>query len=431
MPSNTAKDIARLTLGEKEIELDVITGSEGERAVNILPLRKETGLITMDPGYGNTGACTSAITFLNGEKGILRHRGYSIEDLAAHSTFDAVAYLLLHGELPTPEEYRSFEKLLQDNYAIEPEILKVMESFPAGTHPMAVLGGCLLAMSGMFPDYGKETIGGHDSAIVRILAKMPGLTAGIYRLRHGKKPIEADPSLSYAENFLHMMFGEEEKDVGERFKKVRALSLDNLLVIHADHEQNCSTSTVRMVQSANTNVFASVAAGVTALWGPLHGGANQAVMEMLQTIQQEHGDLAQTIARAKDKSDPFRLMGFGHRVYKTYDPRARIAKKALAAFLDELGLREPLVDIAIRLEQCALEDPYFQERNLYPNVDFYTGILYRAMGIPTELFTVLFALGRMSGYLAHVVEFYNDPMRRIGRPRQIYTGHGPRPFPIK
>ena len=418
---------AKLEYAGKTVRLEVMEGSEGEASVNILNLRKETGLITMDPGYGNTGACTSAITFLDGELGILRHRGYPIEELAEHATFPAVAFLLLYGEMPTAAEMAVFDGLLRANYALDPAVLKVIEAMPPGTHPMAQMSAAMLVMSSLYPDLGREKQDGHDLAVIRLLAKAPAVAAAVYRHMMGKAPIPADPALAYTANFLAMMFGHDE-DRSDEFKSVRATSLDKLLIIHADHEQNCSTSTVRMVNSSNANIFASISGGICALWGPLHGGANQAVMEMLEGIRKNGLELEQVVTQAKDKNSGFRLMGFGHRVYKTYDPRARIAKKSCDEFLANLGIKEPLVDIAMGLEAHALADEYFIKRNLYPNVDFYTGIVYRAMGIPTDMFTVLFALGRLPGWLSHVVEFAKDPERRISRPRQIYTGPTPRPL---
>jgi len=419
-------ETVEVKIGGETYSFEVIEGSEGEKAFNILPLRKESKFITLDPGYGNTGSCKSSITFLDGEKGILRHRGYAIEDLAAHASFTGVAYLLLYGELPNEEEHTTFDNLIRANYALDDEIIKVIDAFPENGHPMAYLSAGLSAMSALYPYYGDESESGHDMALIQILAKIASIAAYSYRKSEGKSLIPADPSLDYASNFLHMMFGDEEED--EAFKRVRAETLDNLLIIHADHEQNCSTSTVRMVNSSNANLYTSISAGIGALWGPLHGGANQAVMEMLESIHQDGGDTERTMDRAKDKSDPFRLMGFGHRVYKTYDPRARIAKAGADAFLTKLGMNEPLIDIAMGLEKRALEDEYFVQRNLYPNVDFYTGIIYRAMKIPTNMFTALFAVGRSAGWLAHVVELKNDPDKRIGRPRQIYTGENARDY---
>jgi citrate synthase len=417
---------AELKIGDQLISLPVVTGSEGEQAVDIMALRKQTGVITIDPGYGNTGACESAITFLNGEQGILRHRGYSIEDLAAHASFTGVAYLLLYGDLPNEEQYQVFDTLIRANYHVDDAIVQVIQAFPKDAHPMAYLSAGLSAMSALYPDYGEEKEGEHDMAVIRILAKISGIAACSYRKALGQPMIPADPGLHYAENLLYMMFGDQ--DASDEFRLVRAETLDNLLIIHADHEQNCSTSTVRMVNSSNANMYTSISAGIGALWGPLHGGANQAVMEMLDQIQEEGGDTQAVLARAKDKKDPFRLMGFGHRVYKTFDPRARIAKAGADAFLAQIGKNEPLIDIAMELEKSALEDEYFKKRNLYANVDFYTGIIYRAMGIPTAMFTALFAIGRSAGWLAHMVELKNDPARRIGRPRQIYIGENARDY---
>jgi citrate synthase len=418
-PSAPASAI--LEIAGKRLSLPIFTGSEGEQAVDIQALRKETGCITLDPGYGNTGACVSAITFLDGEQGILRHRGYPIEELAEQCSFTQVAYLLLYGELPTPAQQQVFDGLVRDHYAVDPEIERVIRNFPDGAHPMATLSAAIMALSALYPDYGKESVEGHDLAILRLLAKSASIAAYIYRKSVGKPFLTPDRQLDYAGNFLHMMFGDEEARSAE-FKAVRAAALDDLFVIHADHEQNCSTSTLRMVNSSNASFYAAVSAGIAALWGPLHGGANQAVMEMLERIRAEGGDLDGVMARAKTRNEADRLMGFGHRVYKTYDPRARIAKASCTGFLAQLGIQEPLVEIALGLEQRALADEYFKQRNLYPNVDFYTGILYRAMGIPTSLFTVLFAIGRLPGWLAHLHEYKRDPHHRIGRPRQIYTG---------
>jgi citrate synthase len=415
------KETARIEVGGKSLILPVLTGSEGEKAIDIQSLRKETGCVTLDPGYGNTGACVSSITFLDGEVGILRHRGYPIEELAELSSYTDVAYLLLYGELPTEAQRRVFDGLIRENYGVDPEVERVIRNFPDSAHPMATLSAAFMSMSALYSDFGKETRDGHDLTVVRLLAKTASIAAYIYRKSVGKPFIVADRSLDYAANFLHMMFGDEESRTTE-FKRDRAAAMDNLLVVHADHEQNCSTSTLRMVSSSGANFFASVAGAIPALWGPLHGGANQAVMEMLERIRTEGGDLDNVMERAKSKNEADRLMGFGHRVYKTYDPRARIAKAALTSFLGHLGIQEPLVEIAMGLEKRALADEYFKKRNLYPNVDFYTGILYRAMGIPTAMFTVLFAIGRMPGWLAHLVEFKKDPHHRIGRPRQIYTG---------
>jgi citrate synthase len=419
-------ETVELNIEGESLKLDVIEGTEGEKAFDIQSLRKNTKYITLDPGYGNTGACRSGITFLNGEKGILRHRGYAIEDLAEHASYTGVAYLLMYGELPTEEEHAVFDGLIRESYHLEDEIVKVIDAFPAGAHPMAYLSAGLSAMQGVFPIFGGEEVDGHDMGLIHILGKVASITAYAYRKSVGKPYILADKSLDYASNFLYMMFGDDDRS--EEFKRVRAETLDNLLIIHADHEQNCSTSTVRMVNSSHANIYASISAGVGALWGALHGGANQAVMEMLENIQADGGDTERTMERAKDKSDPFRLMGFGHRVYKTYDPRARIAKAGLDQFMAQIGETEPLIDIAMGLEKRALEDEYFVKRNLYPNVDFYTGIIYRAMDIPSYMFTALFAVGRSCGWIAHMIEANKDPDARIGRPRQIYTGANAREY---
>jgi citrate synthase len=419
--TESKQEVAILDVAGKKLQLPVYTGSEGEKAVDIQALRKETGYITLDPGYGNTGACVSSITFLDGELGILRHRGYPIEELAENCNFTDLAYLLLYGDLPTDSQRQVFDGLIRENYAVDPEIERVIRNFPDNAHPMATLSAAVMAMSALYPDFGKETREGHDLCIIRLLAKIAPISAYIYRKSVGKPFIAPDHQADYAANFLHMMFGDEESRTAE-FKRVRAAALDDLLVVHGDHEQNCSTSTVRMVNSSNASFYAALSSGIAALWGPLHGGANQAVMEMLERIRREGGSLDDVMERAKTKNEADRLMGFGHRVYKTYDPRARIAKASCTGFLAQLGIQEPLVEIAMGLERRALEDPYFKQRNLYPNVDFYTGILYRAMGMPTSLFTVLFAIGRFPGWLAHLYEYKRDPHHRIGRPRQIYTG---------
>ena len=416
-------EIATLKLPEQEIQFPILEGSEGEKAIHIGALRKQTGYITLDPGYVNTGSCRSRITFLDGEKGVLRHRGYAIEELAENADFISVAHLLIEGELPNETEYNTYQDSLRKNYALEPELEAIIRAYPKGAHPMAVLSSCLVALSAVYPkmtEVDAETVG-------MILASVPAIIAYHHRLEQGKEVIPANESLDYCSNFLHMMFGDDEYDMDQR--QLLARNLNKLLVVHADHEQNCSTSTARMVSSSGANLFASVAAGVNALWGPLHGGANQAVMEMLEHIRDhEDGDLERTLARAKDKSDPFRLMGFGHRVYKTYDPRARIAKQASQEILPKIGKGERLVKIAIELEELALNDEYFRKRNLYPNVDFYTGIIYRALGLPTKIFTALFAMGRLPGWLSQVVELHQDSERRIGRPRQVYTGLNQRDF---
>lgn len=411
---------ATLSFDDTSIDLPIIEGTEGERAVDISKLRGATGLITLDPGYVNTGACKSAVTFLNGEKGILRHRGYSIDYLADNHSFVEVAWLLIYGTLPTETETQSFKDLIKKHYDLDDSIRSIIENYPVEAHPMALLASCTVALSGLYGGVKESTDEEVLEIVARLMGKFIGIAAFAYRKSKGKEFIEPDTSLDYCENFLNMMYDEGEHD--DEMRSTIAKALNRLLIIHGDHEQNCSTSTVRIVSSSNANIYASVASGICALWGPLHGGANQAVMEMLQEINETDEDIESTLARAKDKSDPFRLMGFGHRVYKTYDPRAKIAKASCDEFLEKLQGKEDLVETAIQLEAAALADDYFKDRNLYPNVDFYTGIIYRAMGIPTELFTVLFAIGRLPGWIAHLLELRVDPDKKIGRPRQIYTG---------
>lgn len=421
-PANPVTE-AQLIVGDETLTFPIVTGSEGERALDISALRKSTGMITIDPGFVNTGACSSSITFLNGEKGFLRHRGYSIEDLAAKESFVGVAYLMIHGELPNAAELKAFESAVQGQYALEEELVTMLEHFPRNAHPMAWLTSAIISLSALYPD---DKNFQDPDVIPRLLANMAVVTAVGHRLSEGKSVIPPNPELGYCENFLHMLLGDE--DIETDTLTLMASVLNRLLILHADHEQNCSTSTVRIVRSADGNPYSSIAAGLGSLWGPLHGGANQAVMEMLQAIQSDGGDIEKTLARAKDKSDPFRLMGFGHRVYKTYDPRARIAKQCADEFLKTFGSGEKLIAIAVELEAAALSDEYFKSRNLYPNVDFYTGIIYRAMKFPTDMFTALFAIGRTPGWVAHAVELENDPRKRIGRPRQVYQGPGARDY---
>ncbi|MBI3132407.1 MAG: citrate synthase [Acidobacteria bacterium] len=406
---------AKIILDGKEIELPVVTGSEGERAIDISRLRELTGYVTLDPGYGNTGSCQSAVTFIDGDQGILRYRGYPIEDLAEKSTFLEVAHLLIYGELPDAKKKAAFEQEVTMHTLLHEDMKKFFEGYPSTAHPMAILGAMFASMSTFYPKKKDQ-----DLDIIRILAKAPTIAAFSHKKSIGQPFIYPRNDLSYASNFLHMMFAVP----AQKYEVSPAVhdALNLLLILHADHEQNCSTSTVRMVGSSNANIFASMAAGVSALWGPLHGGANQEVIEMLEGIQAAGGDARKAIAQAKDKNSGFKLMGFGHRVYKNFDPRARILKKAADRVLAELGVNDPLLEIAKHLEEAALSDPYFVERKLYPNVDFYSGIIYRAMGIPTEMFTVMFALGRMPGWIAQWKELRDDPKTRINRPRQIYTG---------
>ncbi len=406
---------AKIILDGKEIELPIVTGSEGEKAIDIARLRELTGYVTLDPGYGNTGSCQSSVTFIDGDQGILRYRGYPIENLAEKASFLEVAHLLIYGELPDAKKKAAFEQEVTMHTLLHEDMKKFFEGYPSTAHPMAILGAMLNSMSTFYPK--KKDI---DLDIVRLLAKAPTIAAFSHKKSIGQPFIYPRNDLSYASNFLHMMFAVP----AQKYEVSSAVhdALNLLLILHADHEQNCSTSTVRMVGSSNANIFASMAAGVSALWGPLHGGANQEVIEMLEGIQAAGGDARKAIAQAKDKNSGFKLMGFGHRVYKNFDPRARILKKACDRVLAEMGVSDTLLDIAKGLEEAALSDPYFIERKLYPNVDFYSGIIYRAMGIPTEMFTVMFALGRMPGWIAQWKELRDDPKTRINRPRQIYTG---------
>ena len=411
---------AKLILEKNEIDLPIIKGSESEKAIDITKLRSTTGYITLDPGYANTGSCFSKITFIDGEKGILRYRGYPIEDLAGKVKFTDVAYLLLYGNLPTPEIKVEFSKKLRQHANIHEDMKRFFDGFPLNAHPMATLSSMVTALSAFSPDLSKDNPESINEIIIKILAKVKTIAAYSYRKSHGLPFIYPDPELNYIENFLHMMFSDSQESF--HADPVLVDVLDLLLILHADHEQNCSTSTVRMAGSSLSNVFGAISSGIAALWGPLHGGANQAVLEMLQKIKDDNGDYKKYIKLAKDKNSPFRLMGFGHRVYKNYDPRAKIIKKAADKVLTKLQIEDPLLDIAKELEQIALKDEYFVSRKLYPNVDFYSGIIYRAMGIPTNMFTVMFALGRLPGWLAHWNEMINSPDFRINRPRQVYTG---------
>ena len=420
------KKTATLSYGDKLIELPVIEGSENELAVNIKALRADTGLITLDPGFKNTGSCESAITFLDGEKGILRYRGYDLESLANDADFLEVAYLLIFGELPTQEQLDKFLVDIKEESFIDEDLKKILESFPSSAHPMGVLSSLTSALTAFNPKtVDVEVEEQVYRAIVRIMGKLPVLVAWVFRKKSGLPLKYGDYALGYVENIARMMFRKPNKEYVAN--PIVDHALNKLLILHAEHEQNCSTSTVRIVGSSHAGLFASVAAGISALWGPLHGGANQAVVEMLEAIRQDGGDINHYMEKAKDKSDPFRLMGFGHRVYKNFDPRARIIKKAADEVLNDLGIDDPVLDIAKKLEVAALNDPYFVDRKLYPNVDFYSGIIYRAMGISTETFTVMFALGRLPGWIAQWREMRlrKEP---IGRPRQIYIGANHRPY---
>jgi len=419
--------MAELKVGDKTISLPIVEGTENEEGIDIAKLRAESGLITLDPGFKNTGSTKSAITFLDGEKGILRYRGYAIEDLAENSTFVEVAYLLIYGELPSPEELTKFENEIKYHTLVHEDIKTILDGFPSNSHPMGVLSSLVTSLTAFYP----ESLDPNRSAdkvnlsIIRILAKMPTFAAWAYKNEVGHPVNYPDNNLDYCSNFLKMMFALPAADY--EVDPVIANALDKLLILHADHEQNCSTSTVRIVGSSQASLYASISAGINALWGPLHGGANSAVINMLEGIRKDGGDTKKWMAKAKDKDDPFRLMGFGHRVYKNFDPRARIIKKAADDVLDKLGVNDPVLDIAKGLEEVALNDEYFIERKLYPNVDFYSGIIYRALGIPVDMFTVMFALGRLPGWIAQWKEMRenNEP---IGRPRQIYTGENERKY---
>ena len=418
---------AKLTYNGKEIELPVLTGTENEDAIDISKIRSETGLITLDKGYKNTGATTSKITYLDGEKGILRHRGYSIEELASKSTFTEVCYLLINGELPTQDQLDSFEHEIRFHTLVHEDFKIILEGYPSKAHPMGVLSSLITSLTAFYPESldpskSKDLV---DLSISRILGKFPTFAAWSFKKRNGHPIIYPDNSLDYCSNFLKMMF--ELPSMPYEPNPVVTQALNTLLILHADHEQNCSTSTVRIVGSAQSSIYPSISAGINALWGPLHGGANQAVIEMLDTIMNDNNDIDKYIKKAKDKSDPFRLMGFGHRVYKNFDPRAKIIKKAADNVLEKLGVDDPVLELAKKLEKIALEDQYFVEKKLYPNVDFYSGIIYRALGFPPEMFTVMFAFGRLPGWISQWVEMRQNK-EPLGRPRQIYLGENARSY---
>lgn len=410
---------AELSYGDTKISLPVIEGTEQEKAIDISKLRSQTGLITLDNGYVNTGSCESKITFIDGEKGILRYRGYEIKDVCDNCDFLETAYLVMYGELPTQEEYDRLKMEIADQYLVDEKILHIMEAFPRTTHPMALMIGLVSSLSGFYSAQTK-TEDERRNAVVKLMAKMPVMMAWTYRALNGLPRVQADRRLNYAANFLHMMFKDptDRKEVDPEVAK----ALDMLLILHADHEQNCSTATVRVVGSSGVNLYTAIAGGMCSLWGPLHGGANQAVIEMLTQIHEDGGNIPKYIEMAKDKDSDFRLMGFGHRVYKNFDPRARIIKKHCDIVLSKLNVNDPLLNLAKKLEEAALNDPYFSDRKLYPNVDFYSGIMYKAMGIPTSMFTPMFALGRLPGWIGQWLELMADPKLRIGRPRQVYQG---------
>jgi len=416
-----------ISFQNEKIELPVITGSENEQAVDISKLRSQTGLITLDRGFKNTGSTSSSITFLDGERGILRYRGYSIEDLAQHSSFLEVSYLLINGKLPNINELNNFKSEITNHTLVAEDVRSILDGFPPRAHPMGVLCSLVSSLTAFYPksldpNRSSEEING---TIIRTIAKLPTLAAWSYKNRVRQPIIYPRNDLDYSSNFLHMMFALP--TINYNVNPIVANALDKLLILHADHEQNCSASTVRIVGSSHASLYASISAGINALWGPLHGGANQAVIEMLEQIRNDEGNVKKYVQKAKDKSDPFRLMGFGHRVYKSFDPRARIIKKTCDEVLEQLGVTDPVLDVAKELEEIALKDQYFIDRSLYPNVDFYSGIIYRALEIPTDMFTVMFALGRIPGWIAQWKESreQNEP---IGRPRQIYTGEKQRDY---
>jgi citrate synthase len=409
------------------LELPVHPASEGSAGADIGKLLSSTGLVTYDPGFANTASCTSAITYIDGDAGILRYRGYPIDELAENSTFIEVSYLLIHGELPTADQLSTFEDNIRRHTLLHEDMKRFFDGFPADAHPMPVLSSAVSALSTFYQDFldpfDKEDF---ELSTYRLMAKLPTIAAYAYKKSVGQPFLYPDNSLGLVENFLRMTFGlpAEPYDVDPAVAK----ALDRLFILHADHEQNCSTSTVRLVGSSQANLFASVSAGINALFGPLHGGANQSVLEMLEQIREQGGDVTEFVKKVKNKQDGVKLMGFGHRVYKNYDPRAAIVKKSADEVLSAMGKRDDLLDIAMELERVALEDDYFVSRKLYPNVDFYTGLIYRAMGFPTKMFTVLFAIGRLPGWIAQWHEMINDPQTRIGRPRQLYTGPTQRAF---
>ncbi len=414
-------ETAKIILEGKEYELPVVTGTENEKAIDISKLRDMTGYITLDTGYKNTGATKSAITFLDGEKGILQYRGYPIEQLAEKSNFLEVAYLLIFGDLPSEVEFKEFTRNVTNHTLVHEDMKRFYEAYPSKAHPMGILASMMCSLSSFYPESLNPNRPEEKKllTVYRAMGKLPTLAAWAYKNSMGHPVVYPQNKYSYTESFLHMMFSMPSTDYTP--DPIVARALDILLILHADHEQNCSTSTVRIVGSSQANLYSAISAGIDALWGPLHGGANQEVIEMLEQIRQDGGNVDKWVAKAKDKNDPFRLMGFGHRVYKNFDPRATIIKKACDDVLKKLGINDPVLEIAKKLEEVALSDPYFKERSLYPNVDFYSGIIYRALGIPVDMFTVMFSIGRLPGWIAQWKEMTknNEP---IGRPRQIYVG---------
>jgi citrate synthase len=412
-------DHITFTFEGNAFQLPLVVGSEGEKAIDISALRRQTGLITLDTGYANTGSCASAITFMNGEKGILRYRGYPVEQLAESSTFKETAYLLVNNKLPTQDELNQFSVLLNDNSLVHEDMKFFFQNYPRSGHPMGILSSMVNALRSFYPELLtlEEEI---NMTVTRLLSKVRTMAAMSYKISRGHTVVYPRPDLAYCANFLNMMFDSPVRPYRIDDDIVKALNV--FWILHADHEQNCSTSAVRMVGSARVNLYAAISAGIAALWGPLHGGANQAVIEMLTDIANVKGGLKRAVERAKDRNDPFRLMGFGHRVYKTYDPRAKIMKRMAHTLLKKRHLDDPLLDVARELEALALQDDYFVDHHLYPNVDFYSGIVLRAIGIPTNMFTVMFAIGRLPGWIAQWKESMDDPNWKLCRPRQIYTG---------
>lgn len=423
---------AKIVVDGKEFNFSTLVGTENEKAIDIAKLRGMTGYVCLDPAYVNTASCESAITYIDGDKGILRYRGIPIEELAENSDFVETSYLLIHGELPNKQQLRDFNTGLTRHSLIHEDMKHFFNGYPSTAHPMAILSSMVCSLSTFYPEALEDnlSLSVQNEHYVRLLSKLRTIAAFSYKKSIGQPLIYPRNDLSYCANFLNMMFAVPAEPYEIDQEIVNAINL--LLIVHADHEQNCSTSTVRLVGSSRANIYASISAGICALWGPLHGGANQAVVEMLDAIAKEGGSIEKFVARAKDKNDNFRLMGFGHRVYKNFDPRAKILKAACDRILNKLGIHDPLLDVAKKLEDVALRDDYFIERKLYPNVDFYSGILYRAIGFPTNMFTVMFALGRLPGWIAHYKEMMEDKDFKIGRPRQIYTGHAMRRYvPMK
>jgi len=426
MTNPTDNPTAELFINGNSYTLPIVEGTEGDRAIDITNLLKESGHITLDYGYKNTGSCTSSITYLDGKEGILRYRGYNIEDLASKCLFVEVSYLLLHGKLPNKKELESFQELIARFALIHEDMIHFFDHFPSHASPMSILSVMVNSLINYYPEMSDDPMRDIDITSTRLLSKIRTIAAFSYKKSIGQPLVYPRNDLSYCGNFLNMMF---DKPVKPYFVKPEVVAaLNKLLILHADHEQNCSTSTVRLVGSAGVNLYAAISAGINALWGPLHGGANEAVIDMLETIYADDSDFEKYIAQAKDKSDPFKLSGFGHRVYNTYDPRGKIIKESCDEILNVLDISDPLLDIAQELEEIALQDEYFIERNLFPNVDFYSGIIYRAIGIPSNMFTVMFALGRLPGWIAQWKEMHEDPNTRIGRPRQVYIGEPAREF---